>query len=76
MVKNREQDEKTVRLCALCENATPLPTSNGEECDMLCEKHGVVHGDYSCRKFRYDLLKRAPKEKPKLSSYHAVSLDD
>ena len=43
---------------------------------MICEKRGVVHGDYVCRKFRYDLLKRSPKDKPGLGEFQAVSLDD
>ncbi len=76
MVNTKEKDERTVCRCAYCEMATPLPTKNGDENDMLCEKYGVVRADYSCRKFRYDLLKRAPREKPRLGSLNAVSLED
>ena len=76
MVNTKEKDGTVERLCAFCEYATPLPTADREDDDMICEKRGVVHADYVCRKFRYDLLKRAPKDKPGLGEFQAVSLDD
>ncbi len=76
MVKKKEKDEEMQHLCAFCEFATPLPTADGEDDDMICEKRGVVRADFSCKKFRYDLLKRDPKEKPGLGSFCVVSLDD
>ena len=76
MVKKKEKDESVERFCAFCEYANPLPTADGEDDDMICEKRGVVKADYVCRKFRYDLLKRAPKDKPRLGEFTAVSLDD
>lgn len=79
MAKNKENyvnDETVERLCAFCEFAISLPTSDGEENDVICEKRGVVRADYVCGKFRYDLLKRTPKEKPSLSELVEVTLDD
>ena len=71
-----EREETVERVCAFCEFAMPLPTPDGEESDMICEKRGVVRADHVCGKFRYDLLKRAPKEKPSLSPLEPVTLDD
>ena len=50
-------------LCEYCRHAKTL--SGG---DMLCSRRGIVSGDYSCARFRYDPLKRSPKKK--------VSFDD
>ncbi len=58
-----EKDAESTRLCAFCEFATMLPTSDGEDADVICVKRGVVRADYVCRKFRYDLLKRKPQKK-------------
>ncbi len=76
MLKKKEKADESLRICAYCEYANALPTPDGEESDMICEKHGVVRADHVCRKFRYDLLKRAPKEKPRLDSLAAVDIDD
>ena len=76
MVDNKEKDGTVERMCAFCEYATSLPTADREDDHMICEKRGVVYGDYVCRKFRYDLLKRAPKDKPCLGEFQAVSLED
>ena len=48
--------------CAFCEYASK--TLDDEK--MLCKKKGVVHADYFCRSFRYDLMKRVPKRLPTL----------
>jgi hypothetical protein len=76
MVDNKEKDGIVERMCAFCEYATSLPTADREDDHMICEKRGVVYGDYVCRKFRYDLLKRSPKDKPGLGEFQAVSLED
>ena len=76
MVKKNELNDSVEHVCAFCEFAKALPTADGEENDMICEKRGVVRADYVCRKFRYDLLKRAPMEKPRLGELRAVALDD
>ena len=79
MAKNKvkiEKGETVERFCAFCEFALPLPTADGEENDMICEKRGVVRADHVCGKFRYDLLKRAPSEKPSVVPVVAVTLDE
>lgn len=48
--------------CAFCEFASKTL----DEAKMICKKKGVVHSDYSCRAFRYDLMKRIPKRLPKM----------
>lgn len=35
---------------------------NGESEKVFCEKRGIVDAFYSCRKFRYDPLKRVPRK--------------
>lgn len=36
---------------------------------VLCEKKGVVDPQHSCRAFRYDPLKRVPREAPRLMQF-------
>lgn len=50
------------RACAYCSNASPLLSEN----QMLCQKHGIVASGSSCRKFRYDPLKRVPSLPPQI----------
>ncbi|MBQ9747522.1 MAG: hypothetical protein IJV98_01945 [Clostridia bacterium] len=79
MAKNKDKygkDEAVERVCAYCEFALPLPTADGEDSDMICEKRGVVRADHVCGKFRYDLLKRTPSEKLPVPTVAAVTLDD
>ncbi len=51
-----------VKQCAFCEFASKTL----DEDKMLCKKKGVVLAEYSCRSFRYDLMKRAPRRLPAL----------
>lgn len=51
--------------CAYCLIGKPAP--DGET--VLCPKKGVVAKDYSCKKFKYDIMKRVPKKSPKLQSF-------
>ncbi len=48
--------------CAFCEYASK--TLDSER--MICKKKGIVHAEYACRAFRYDLMKRVPKRLPPL----------
>ena len=48
------------RTCAFCEFGTLIPNS----ADAICEKHGLVRANHTCRSFRYDLLNREPRKKP------------
>lgn len=76
MTKKSERDDSMERACAFCELGTRIPLSTGEESDVICEKHGIVSADHCCRSFRYDLLKRSPKEKRPLPKMTVISLDD
>ena len=58
------------RVCSLCVHA-------GQTCgeQMLCAKRGFVSPDGSCRRFRYDPLKRTPK-KQKAKDFTAFTEED
>ena len=49
--------------CAYCQWATPL-----DEGQLMCVKKGIVTCSGSCRRFRYDPLKRVPPRPAKLST--------
>ena len=68
-----EEKAELEKFCAFCEFGTPIPGVDG---DVICIKKGVVKEDFVCRRFRYDPLKRDPKQKPPLPELEAVSLDD
>jgi hypothetical protein len=63
--------KKIQKSCEYCTHGTIL-----ENDQVLCSKHGLIDNAEKCRKFRYDLLKRAPKDKPRLGEFMAVPLDD
>ena len=44
------------KICAFC-----VHSSAYTEDELLCEKHGPVPVDHSCRRFKYDALKRIPE---------------
>ena len=48
--------KKIVRQCAYCVHGHPSEFSQ----DVFCIKHGIVQKNDSCRKFKYDILKRTP----------------
>jgi hypothetical protein len=52
--------------CRICECADRAIAADGA---VLCEKKGVVAGDYHCRHFRYDPLKREPAVSPHLKEF-------
>lgn len=56
--------------CAYCQRATPL-----YEDQMLCVKKGIVARGGSCRRFRYDPLKRTPP-KPLTASFKHLKDED
>ena len=62
MNKKQLEEFDISKKCAFCEFASKTL----DESKMICKKKGVVHADYSCRAFRYDLMKRVPKRIPKL----------
>lgn len=56
--------------CAYCQWATPL-----EEGQLMCVKKGIVACTGSCRRFRYDPLKRVPP-KPAAASFAHLKDED
>ena len=46
--------------CVYCQFGTPVADSE----TVLCVKKGVLELDASCKKFKYDPLKREPKQPP------------
>lgn len=51
--------------CSYCLLGRPAP----DRVMVLCRKYGPVAPFYSCKKFRYDPLKRIPKKQPELPQY-------
>ncbi len=76
MFKKTDADESIERACAFCEYGTAIQLSTADNFDIICEKHGIVRADHACRSFRYDLLKREPREKRPLPAIPVISLDD
>ena len=62
MKKKLFEEYDISKKCAFCEYSSKTL----DEEKMLCKKKGIVHTDYSCRSFRYDLMKRTPKRLPVL----------
>lgn len=61
-VYNTENIEPQCEYCVLGK-----PSPDGET--VLCPKKGIVRKDYSCRKYKYDVMKRVPKKAPKLQNF-------
>lgn len=53
--------------CAYCEHGQIASNST----QVLCIKRGIFDLSYSCRKFKYDPLKKIPQETPELQQYSA-----
>lgn len=51
--------------CVYCIYGRPAP----DNIMILCRKFGPVAPYYSCRKFKYNPLKRIPKRQPKLPNF-------
>lgn len=51
--------------CKYCEHGKAAAQYN----QILCVKHGVMLPESSCRKFRYDPLKRQPNRAPILPEF-------
>ena len=55
--RNEKSSENSIeKVCAYCRFASVL--EDGGVC--ICQKHGAVRADSSCRKFKVDLLKLKP----------------
>lgn len=60
MNKKLLEEYDITKKCSVCEFASKTL----DEERMICKKKGVVHADYCCHSFRYDLMKRVPKRLP------------
>ena len=67
-MKNKDSDEG--RICALCEHGVPLFTGDA----VLCRRRGPVKPTASCRRFRYDPLKRDVKPAPPIPKLDFMEL--
>ncbi len=54
------KDSDGENFCVYCKNGTPL--YGGES--VLCRKHGLMKPTATCRRFKYDPLKRKIKPMP------------
>ena len=63
--------DKTERICAYCEYATPL----FHEDTSLCKHKGVVKKDFHCRRFSYDPLKRVPPRSAPAPKLEFIDID-
>ena len=62
--------KKIEKACVYCVHAAKL-----DEESCLCAKKGVVAPDARCRKFRYDPLKRKPKQPVELPQFDASDFE-
>lgn len=60
-------NESIYPACAYCKHGTNFIKQE----TILCIKFGVVDSNYSCKKFKYDPLKRIPKTHKKLNNFDA-----
>ena len=51
--------------CRYCRFGTAAPDGDA----VICPKKGVLDKDASCKKFRYDPLKRAPRQAPDMLTF-------
>ena len=58
MKQNLLNDRDDAPQCGWCEHGRLL---DGDD-EVLCPRHGVMALDDSCRKYKYDPLKRKPKK--------------
>lgn len=56
---NKLFNKSLPKRCEYCANSKTY--TNDET--LLCKYHGVVNAFDKCRKYKYDILKRIPKEK-------------
>ena len=51
--------------CSYCVHGRIAPNKES----ILCKKSGLVDVDYSCKKFKYDPLKRVPPRRKSMGSF-------
>lgn len=52
--------------CTYCKYGREAPIGD----EILCIKQGIMRPSSSCKKFKYDILKRKPAPAPKLKADH------
>jgi hypothetical protein len=67
-VKKTEHCEE--KFCKYCERAKTLSDPD----TMLCGRHGVVPAGHSCRRFRYDPLKRTPNRSVRELNFEYIEI--
>ena len=64
--------DKCERICAFCERSVPI----FENDTSLCEKHGIVPKNHTCRNFSYDPLKRIPPKVAAAPELEFIDIND
>lgn len=59
-------DKTLPKRCEYCVFGTKSDFSD----DVLCKKYGITHFSDSCRKYKYDPLKRKPKSAKPSDNYN------
>lgn len=72
MKRKSEPEEK---FCAYCENGSRVDITR-EDGQVLCRLKGIVAGNFSCGKFKYDLLKREHKRMPRIPKAEYIDIND
>lgn len=67
----KEAEQDIAPKCEYCLYGRRSP--DGET--ILCEKKGIVPLDSVCKKYKYDILKRQPKRKPKMPEFSAEDFE-
>lgn len=71
MAKKIYSEKKHTPKCEYCIHGRPSPNSDS----ILCEKKGIVDRDDKCRSYKYDPLRRVPRQAPKLPENDASDFE-
>lgn len=75
-MKKLLNDKKIEARCSYCANGKLAPTGDS----VLCKKLGIVDPEFSCNKFKYDVLKRQPRRPREIEHFEAedfsLSIDE
>lgn len=65
MKKNIIDSKEVPQICEICSFGIQLLDGSG----ILCKKTGIRLPDSSCKKFKYDPLKRVPRRAPEMMEF-------
>jgi len=71
----KRKNDELEKICVYCEYGTAAPPDGSGEERVVCMKKGIVSAFHSCRKFKYDLLKREPKREARLPELERIDID-